>query len=412
MIIRMHTKNPRTESPAGATLGADHVFNVFRQVDTPVSKLKRTAIVMQIVFFVGVLAAVLTLSCLWETGVLAIGVLPLIVSLLDLLALPFVPGIIVRREFVDDVIPACRRRVCNEQKIVSGALKSLRFLWGRYLLYLLPLIAIFLGLTVCYCFSRLGSVPIRELGWLMVLSIAVLLLGDCALAVFPVARMFSRRATMIVLLILIILGQAVLRFNTLVDASGIIWFTDGTPPVKEAITYSIILIVIGIVLFGGGLGYFIRAAYMDAVFDSLPGPEEEDDEDGGTSGSKKLKWIALGCLILTICSAAFFAGFLGHSHASGNRDTSADANAESKRAEKFLEKGNTTFEAQKYESAVQYYTRAAELGNAEAQYKLGCCYETGTGVEQDLAEAEFWIRQSADQGMQQALIALRRFVEE
>ncbi|MBR4768069.1 MAG: sel1 repeat family protein [Lachnospiraceae bacterium] len=408
MIIRMHTKEPPTKSPAAATLGADHVFNVFRQVDTPVSKLKRTAIVMQIVFFGGVIAAVLTLSCLWETGVLAIGVLPLIVSLLDLLALPFVPGIIVRREFRDDVIPACRNR-CSEQEIVTGALKSLRFLWGRYLLYLLPLIAIFLGLVVCYCFSNLGSVPIRELGWLMVLSIAVVLLGDCALAVFPVARLFSRRAGMIVMLILIILGQAVLRFNTLVDASGIIWFTDGTPKVKEAITYSIILIVIGIVLFGGGLGYFIHAAYTDAEEQGLPDTEEDD---GGTHGNERLKWIGLGCLILTICSAAFFAGFLRHSHASGDSGTRVDADAESKRAEKFLEKGNTTFEAQKYESAVQYYTRAAELGNAEAQYRLGCCYETGTGVEQDLNKAEFWIRQSADQGMAQALIALRRFVEE
>ena len=263
MIIRMHTKNPRTESPAGATLGADHVFDVFRQVDTPVSRLKRTAIVMQIAFSGGVIAAVLTLSCLWETGVLAIGVLPLILPVLVLIALPFVPGIIVRREFRDDVIPACRR-VCSEQMIVAGALKSLRYLWARYLLYLLPLILIFLGLTVCYCFSRLGSVPVRELGWSMLLSIAVLLLGDCALALFPVARLFSRRAGMIVMLILMILGQAVLRFNTLVDASGIIWFTDGTPPVKEAITYSIILIVIGIVLFGGGLGYFIHAAYTDA----------------------------------------------------------------------------------------------------------------------------------------------------
>ena len=404
----MEPKETPTKSPAGATLGADHVFNVFRQVDTPVTNLKRTAIIMQIVLFAGMIGTPSLYFSYWRPDWL-----PLIyanVTLLDLIALPFVPGVIVRREFRDDVIPACRR-VCSEQKIVAGALKSLRFLWGRYLLYLLPLILIFLGLTVCYCFSRLGSVPVRKLGWVMVLSIAVLLLGDCALAVFPVARLFSRRAGMIVMLILMILGQAVLRFNTLVDASGIIWFTDGTPPVKEAITYSIILIDIGIVLFGGGLHYFIHAAYKDAEFDSLPDTEDKD-EDGGTHGSEKLKWIALGCLILTICSAAFFAGFLGHSHASGNRDTSVDAAAESKRAEKFLEKGNTTFEAQKYESAVQYYTRAAELGNAEAQYKLGCCYETGTGVEQDLNKAEFWIRQSADQGMQQALIALRRFAEE
>ena len=388
--------------------GADCVFNEFRQVDSPLAKLIWISVMMQIVFFVGVLAAVLTLSCLWETRGLAIGVLPLIVSLLVLLALPFVPGIVVRREFVNDVIPACRS-VCSEKEIVSGALKSLRFLWGRYLMFLLPLILIFLALAVCYCFSNLGSVPVRELGWPMLLSIAVLLLGDCALAVFPVARMFSRRAGMTVLLILILLGQAVLRFNTMLDASGLIWFTDGTPEVKEAISISIVLILIGIVLFGGGLGYFIRAAYDDAEQNGLPNTA---DDDRGTSGNEKLKWIGLVCLILTICFAAVAAGLLGHLHASGNSDSHVDADVEKKRAEKFLEKGNTTFEARKFESAVQYYTRAAELGNAEAQYKLGCCYETGTGVEQNLKEAEFWFRQSADQGMAQALIALRRFVEE
>ena len=412
MNDNMDTKEPRTGSPDGGTKGADHVFNVFRQVDTPVSELKRTAIIMQIVLFAGMIGTPSLYFLHWRPDWLPL--ISAIVTLLVLIALPFVPGVIVRREFRDDVIPACRR-VCSEQKIVAGALKSLRYLWARYLLYLLPLILIFLGLTVCYCFSDLGSVPIRELGWSMLLSIAVLLLGDCALALFPFARLFSRRAGMIVMLILMILGQAVLRFNTLVDASGIIWFTDGTPPVKEAITYSIILIVIGIVLFGGGLHYFIHAAYTDAEEQGLPDTEDKDEDendDGGTHGSEKLKWIALVCLILTICSAAFFAGFLGHSHASGDSATRVDADAESKRAEKFLEKGNTTFEAQKYESAVQYYTRAAEMGNAEAQYKLGCCYETGTGVEQDLNKAEFWIRQSADQGMAQALIALRRFVEE
>ena len=398
----MEPKETPTKLPTGGTKGADHVFNVFRQVDTPVTNLKRTAIIMQIVLFAGMIGTPSLYFSYRRPDWLPL--ISAIVTLLDLIALPFVPGIVVRREFVNDVIPACRR-VCTEREIVSGALQSLRYLWGRYLLYLLPLIAIFLGLAVCYCFSRLGSVPVRNLGWLMVLSIAVLLLGDCALAVFPVARLFSRRAGMIVMLILMILGQAVLRFNTLVDASGIIWFTDGTPPVKVAITYSIILIVIGIVLFGGGLGYFIHAAYTDAEEQGLPDTEEDD---GGSHGNEKLKWIGLVCLILTICSAAFFAGFLWHSHASEDSGFRVDADAESKRAEKFLEKGNTTFEARKYESAVQYYTRAAKLGNAEAQFRLGWCYYDGTGVEKDLNEAEYWFRKSAEQGEEQAKAALNR----
>ena len=239
------------------------MFNVFRQVDTPVSKLKRAAIVMQIVFFGGVIAAVATFSFLWETGGLAIGVLPLIVSLLVLIALPFVPGIIVRGEFRDDVIPACRR-VCTEREIVSGALQSLRFLWGRYLLYLLPLIAIFLGLAVCYCFSQLGSVPVRELGWLMVLSIAVVLLGDCALAVFPVARLFSRRIGMIVMVVLIFLAQIVLLLHAMLLRIGFPYFTDGDVKVKETNAFAGNLSTFCLMLFAFSFGYFLYVSYTDA----------------------------------------------------------------------------------------------------------------------------------------------------
>ena len=264
MNANMEPKETPTKSPADGTRGADHVFNVFRQIDTPVSKLKRAAIVMQIVFFGGVIAAVLMLSYLWETGVLAIGVLPLIVSLLDLLALPFVPGIVVRREFRNDVIPACRR-VCSEQKIVAGALKSLRYLWAHYLLGLLPGIVIVIGLAPAYYSSEMMELkPFRELGMPIMMSFATILLGDFALAVFPVVRLFNRRAGTIVMLILIILGQAVLLVTAVYGASGIIWFTDGDPHVKEYTVFSVRLILVCTVVFVGGLCYFTHAAYKDA----------------------------------------------------------------------------------------------------------------------------------------------------
>ena len=41
---------------------------------------------------------------------------------------------------------------------------------------------------------------------------------------------------------------------------------------------------------------------------------------------------------------------------------------------------------------------AAEQGSAEAQYKLGLCYNKGQGVKKDYAEAVKWYRKSADQG--------------
>ena len=152
MIIRMNTKGPRTKSPDGGTadglgelvvgLGADHVYNVFREDDTSVPKLMSILVVMQMFFFAGLLAAIPT------SGV------TLVVSVLILTALPFAPGVIVRREFRNDVIPACRN-VCSESEIVSGALKCLRYLWGRYLLGLLPAIVI----VVVFFLLNLGASP-------------------------------------------------------------------------------------------------------------------------------------------------------------------------------------------------------------------------------------------------------------
>ena len=52
------------------------------------------------------------------------------------------------------------------------------------------------------------------------------------------------------------------------------------------------------------------------------------------------------------------------------------------------------------------YRKAAEQGNALAQYFLGvCCYD-GQGVKQDSAEAEKWWRKAADQGYEPAKQAL------
>lgn len=40
--------------------------------------------------------------------------------------------------------------------------------------------------------------------------------------------------------------------------------------------------------------------------------------------------------------------------------------------------------------AVRWFLRAAELGNAGAQFNLATCYKTGNGVEQDYIEAYIW----------------------
>ena len=52
--------------------------------------------------------------------------------------------------------------------------------------------------------------------------------------------------------------------------------------------------------------------------------------------------------------------------------------------------------------AVKWYRKAAEQGDAEAQYKLGGCYLDGEGVARDKTEALKWWRKAAEQGHEEA----------
>jgi hypothetical protein len=48
--------------------------------------------------------------------------------------------------------------------------------------------------------------------------------------------------------------------------------------------------------------------------------------------------------------------------------------------------------------AVELFRKAAELGDAEAQYHLGVCYTDGTGVKHNKTDSSMWIKKAADQG--------------
>ena len=68
--------------------------------------------------------------------------------------------------------------------------------------------------------------------------------------------------------------------------------------------------------------------------------------------------------------------------------------------------GQQCEEKQDYANAIKYYKMAGEQGHALAQYKLGCCYFNGQGVEKDEAEAVKWSLKSAEQGNAMAQYAL------
>lgn len=64
------------------------------------------------------------------------------------------------------------------------------------------------------------------------------------------------------------------------------------------------------------------------------------------------------------------------------------------------------------EKAVQWLTWAAERGDGDAMYELGCCYENGWGVDQDEDVARQWYWEAFVQGSDEAEIRLKELREE
>ena len=54
--------------------------------------------------------------------------------------------------------------------------------------------------------------------------------------------------------------------------------------------------------------------------------------------------------------------------------------------------------SQDAQEAVEWYRKASEQGDAEAQYSLGLMYAEGQSVPQDYEEAVKWFRKAAEQG--------------
>lgn len=55
-----------------------------------------------------------------------------------------------------------------------------------------------------------------------------------------------------------------------------------------------------------------------------------------------------------------------------------------------------------YAEAVKWYRKAAEQGNAEAQYNLALCYAKGEGVPRNMTEAVKWFKKAGEQGIARA----------
>lgn len=60
------------------------------------------------------------------------------------------------------------------------------------------------------------------------------------------------------------------------------------------------------------------------------------------------------------------------------------------------------YDAGDYAAAVEHWRRAADLGHAAAEFRLGAMYEEGKGVEQDASKALEWYHRAAGHGSERA----------
>ena len=72
------------------------------------------------------------------------------------------------------------------------------------------------------------------------------------------------------------------------------------------------------------------------------------------------------------------------------------------------ERANALYEKGEYVQAFRIYKAQAEQGDSYAQYSLGFMHAKGQGVKQDYWEALKWYQKAANQGYEDAKVALKR----
>lgn len=79
--------------------------------------------------------------------------------------------------------------------------------------------------------------------------------------------------------------------------------------------------------------------------------------------------------------------------------------------EEAFEKGQKAYHQKEYRAAMKWFSGAAKLGRAEAQYYVGTMYDYGEGVQIDLPQAQNWYSKAAAQGHEQARLSLKNLYQ-
>lgn len=153
-MIHPPEQTPQADSGASASspVCSPHVmeqnayYAYFREAPEPLRQLKRCAI------------ALYSLPIFMTLSAFVVGSYALLMIPLGIIAFPVIPAVIVRRAFRDfdeNFPPPLGERADSRDslrnrhtELVGGAIRALLFMWGRFSLYMLPVILIFLGILV------------------------------------------------------------------------------------------------------------------------------------------------------------------------------------------------------------------------------------------------------------------------
>ena len=108
-----------------------------------------------------------------------------------------------------------------------------------------------------------------------------------------------------------------------------------------------------------------------------------------------MKRTILFVLTLCLCLAVFGTAF---AETAATEAPKAETPATETSAEELYKTGLEAFSAEDYGKAMEYLAKAAELGNSDALFAIGCMYDAGLGVEQDTGKAIEYYQKAAGLG--------------
>ena len=59
---------------------------------------------------------------------------------------------------------------------------------------------------------------------------------------------------------------------------------------------------------------------------------------------------------------------------------------------------------------IQKHQKEANLGNSAAQFNIACIYEGGEGIIENIDQAIYWYKKSAEQGNKGAQYKIKNFI--